>query len=484
VGGNAEPVVVTGPVLAAELAPVDVWLAVAIVVLMLVAVLTAVAETAIMRITRAKAAGLVESKRRGARALADLVAAPDRWINAFLLVVLVSQIVQATLTGVLANRLFGGLGVAVGTFFNVVVMFVLAEAAPKTWAIQNTERAALASAGPVKLLVDFWPLRVIARGLIGLTNVILPGKGLKEGPFVSEEELLAVAAEAAEAETIEPEERRLIESIIEFGDTVVREVMVPRPDMVTVSHEFRVADVMEVVLLNGFSRVPVLGEGIDDIIGLVFAKDLMRAERDGREDEPVANLVRSARAVPETKPVSELLREMQAEQFHMALVIDEYGGTAGLVTLEDLIEELVGEIVDEFDTEDARVEPVAGGGVRVSGSLSIDDANDLLDFELPEGEFDTVSGLVLAQLGRLATVGDVAEVEGCRLVVERVQGRRIMRVRIEPAPVSTGGGAPDGAETRAERRDRNERERNERERNERERNEREREPESVNRGEG
>ena len=475
------------PVLAVELAPVDVWLAIAIVALMLVAVLTAVAETAIMRTTRAKASGLVESKRRGARALSELVAAPDRWINAFLLVVLVSQIVQATLTGVLANRLFGGLGVAVGTFFNVVVMFVLAEAAPKTWAIQNTERAALASAGPVKLLVDFWPLRVIARALIGLTNVILPGKGLKEGPFVSEEELLAVAAEAAEASTIEHEERRLIESIIEFGDTVVREVMVPRPDMVTVSHDFRVADVMEVVLLNGFSRVPVLGEGIDDIIGLVFAKDLMRAERDGREDEPVANLVRPARAVPETKPVSELLREMQAEQFHMALVIDEYGGTAGLVTLEDLIEELVGEIVDEFDTEDARVEPVPGGGVRVSGSLSIDDANDLLDYELPEGEFDTVSGLVLAQLGRLATVGDVAEVEGSRLVIERVQGRRIMRVRIETVPVDPAVAAGDGSETRAERRERGDRERAGRERADRERGDRERaerEPEAARRVDG
>ncbi len=429
--------------LAAELTVVDIWMAVAIVLLVVFACMTAVAETAIMRVSRSKAAGLADNGRRGADALTDLVESPDRWINAFLLVVLVTQLVQSTLTGVLANRLFGGLGVAIGTVFNVGVMFVVAEAAPKTWAIQNTERAALASAGPVRLLVRFWPLRMIARALIGITNVILPGKGLKEGPFVSEEELLAVAAEAAEASTIEPEERRLIESIIEFGDTVVREVMVPRPDMITVSHEFRVADVMEVVLLNGFSRVPVLGQGIDDVVGLVFAKDLMRAERDGREDEPVSNLVRNARAVPETKPVAELLREMQTEHFHMALVIDEYGGTAGLVTLEDLIEELVGEIVDEFDTEDARIEPVPGGGVRVSGSLSIDDANDVLDFDLPEGEFDTVSGLVLAELGRLAVVGDVAELEGIRLTVERVQGRRIMRVRIEQVALAEGTGDPE-----------------------------------------
>lgn len=422
--------------LAAEPTSADIAMIVAIVVLVMISILTAAAETALVRISRAKANALAEDGRPGGKALAYLVAQPERWLNALLLVVLICQIVQASLTGVVAGNLFGGLGVIIATGLNVSVMYVLAETAPKTWAIQHTERAALLAARPVKALADFAPLRGLAKFFIVITNVILPGKGLKEGPYVTEEELLAVAAEAHESEAIDKDERRLIESIIEFGDTVVREVMVPRPDMVTVSHEFRVADVMEVVLLNGYSRLPVLGEGIDDIIGLVFAKDLMRAERDGREDEPVSALVRSARAVPETKPVAELLREMQADQFHMAVVIDEYGGTAGLVTLEDLIEELVGEIVDEFDTEDARIEPVAGGGVRVSGSLSIDDANDLLDIHLPEGEFDTVSGLVLSQLGRLAVSGDVAECDGARLTVERVQGRRIMRVLVERLEVA------------------------------------------------
>ncbi|CAN5733661.1 hemolysin family protein [soil metagenome] len=422
-------------VLASEPTSADVYMIVAIVVLVMISILTAAAETALVRISRAKANALAEEGRPGGAALAYLVAQPERWLNALLLVVLICQIVQASLTGVVAGNLFGGVGVIVATGLNVSVMYVLAETAPKTWAIQHTERAALMAARPVKALADFAPLRGLAKFFIVITNVILPGKGLKEGPYVSEEELLAVAAEAHESDAIDKDERRLIESIIEFGDTVVREVMVPRPDMVTVSHEFRVADVMEVVLLNGYSRLPVLGEGIDDVIGLVFAKDLMRAERDGREDEPVAGLARSARAVPETKPVAELLREMQANQFHMAVVIDEYGGTAGLVTLEDLIEELVGEIVDEFDIEDARIEPVAGGGVRVSGSLTIDDANDLLEVQLPEGDFDTVSGLVLAELGHIAVVGDVAECDGVRLTVERVQGRRIMRVKIEKIEV-------------------------------------------------
>jgi putative hemolysin len=439
---------VNATVLAAELSTADIWLAVAIVVLTLLSVFTAMAETALLRVSKAKAKALADEGKPGAAALKELVDSPERWLNALLLVVLVSQIVQASLTGVLAGNLFGARGVIIGIVLNVSVMYVLAETAPKTWAIQHTESTALAVARPVKLLANFAPLRLLAQAYIVITNVILPGKGLKEGPYVSEEELLAVTAEAALAQTIEADEARLIESIIEFGDTVAREVMVPRPDMVTVNHDFRVADVMEVVLLNGYSRIPVLGEGIDDIIGLVFAKDLMRAERDGREGEPVSELVRPARAVPETKPVSELLREMQAEQFHMAMVIDEYGGTAGLVTLEDLIEELVGDIVDEFDVEDARVEPTPDGGARVSGSLTIGDANDLLGLELPEGEWDTISGLVLDKLGRLAVVGDVAECAGARLTVDRVQGRRIMRVRIDP--VEAESASPERADVGAD----------------------------------
>jgi len=211
----------------------------------------------------------------------------------------------------------------------------------------------------------------------------------------------------------------------------VREVMVPRPDMVTVPHDFRVADVMEVVLLNGLSRIPVLGEGIDDVVGVVYAKDLMRAERDGRESDQVGSLARPARFVPETKRVAELLPEMQSEKFHLALVVDEYGGTAGLVTLEDLIEELVGEIVDEYDVEGPASEALPDGAVRISAGLSIDDANDLLEHgDLPEGEWDTVGGLVVSELGRLANVGDTIDVPGYRLQVDDVKGRRVTLVRV------------------------------------------------------
>jgi CBS domain containing-hemolysin-like protein len=402
-----------------------------IVVMLLVSVFLALAETALTRMTRSKASALADDGRRGSKRLLELVNHPERFLNVVLLVVLVCQLVQATLLGILADQLFGVWGVAVATFINVVVVFVLAEAAPKTWAIQHPEKAALMAAPSVSAMARFWPLALLSRGLIGLTNVILPGKGLKEGPFVSEEELLAMVDAAVEEDVIEREERELISQIIEFGDTIVREVMVPRPDMVTVDADFRVADVMEVVLLNGRSRIPVCGDGIDDIVGVVYAKDLMRAERDGRDTEAVSGFVRPAEYVPETKRVAALLPEMQARKFHMAIVVDEYGGTAGLVTMEDLIEELVGEIVDEFDREEPMVEPLADGAVIVQAQMAIDEVNELLGIELPEGDWDTLGGLVFHLAGHVPAAGEVVDCDGQRLKVEQVKGRRIAKIRID-----------------------------------------------------
>ncbi|MGH9281661.1 MAG: hemolysin family protein, partial [Acidimicrobiales bacterium] len=360
----------------------------AVFALILLAGFFAMAETSLTRISRVKAITLEEEGRRGAARLARLVDHPERFLNPVLLLVLVCHIVAATLVGALAEQLFGALGVAVAIFFEVVVIFVFAEAAPKTWAVQHTERAALLAAPLVAAISNFPPVRLLARALIGLSNLIIPGKGLKQGPFVSEEELLATVDVATEDEVIEHDERKLIHSIIEFGDTVVREVMVPRPDMAAVEGKDRVSDVIEVANAAGYSRLPAYDQGIDDVIGIVFLKDLIRAEREGRGGEEVRNLVREAHFVPETKRVTELLREMQKDKSHIAIVVDEYGGTAGLVTLEDLIEELVGEIVDEFDVEEPPVEELGNGEVRVNARMPVDEVNELLDADLPTGDWD------------------------------------------------------------------------------------------------
>ena len=399
----------------------------------------AMAETSLTRISRIKAITLEEEGRRGARKLARLVEHPEHFLNPVLLLVLMCHVVASILVGLVFDR-FGALVVTAATVAEIAVIFVLAEAAPKTWAVQHSERAALLAAPAVSAISNLLPIRLLARALIGLSNWILPGKGLKQGPFVSEEELLATVDVATEDEVIEHDERRLIHSIIEFGDTVVREVMVPRPDMVAVEGRDKVSDVIEVAIAAGFSRIPVYDQGIDDIVGIIFIKDLMRAEREGKAAEEVRNLVREAHFVPETKRVTELLREMQRDKFHIAVVVDEYGGTAGLVTLEDLIEELVGEIVDEFDVEEPGVEELGNGEVRVNARMPIDEVNDLLKADLPTGDWDSVGGLVFNLLGHVPTEGEAVEVDGHRLVAEKVQGRRIGRVRItkwdSPAPAA------------------------------------------------
>ena len=403
---------------------------VAVFVLIGAAAILAMSETALTRTNRIKALTLSEEQRRGSQALVRLVEHPERFLNPVLLLVLLCHLVAATLIGVIAERLFGPVGVAVATAFEVVVVFVLAESLPKTYAVQHPDRAALLTAPIVSAIVSFPPVRLLARALIGLTNWIVPGKGLKEGPYVSEQELLALADVAVEEDVIEREERQLIHSIIEFGDTVVREVMIPRPDMVAIEARATVNDAMEVVMAAGFSRIPVYEQGIDDILGLLYTKDLMRAIRDVRGDVQVRELVRDANFVPETKRVAELLPEMQKQKSHMAIVVDEHGGTAGLVTLEDLIEELVGEIVDEYDVEEPPIEPLPGGDVRVNARMPIDELNDLLEAEFPEGDYDTVGGLVYYLLGHVPSEGETVDYDGRRLRAERVQGRRIGRVRI------------------------------------------------------
>ena len=410
-----------------------------VVVLVAASAGLALAETGLTRTSRVKAHALQEDGRRGSRQLSHLVERPETFLNPVLLLVLVCQLVAATLVGIVADHWLGALGVVAAAVFEVIVIFVFAEAIPKNWAVHNPERAALAAAPVVSAIVRFPLVRVLSRGLIGLANLLLrPGR---RSTAVSESDLLAMADVAMADKTIETEERALIHSIIEFGDTIVREVMRPRPDMITVEADRSVSDALEAAMSAGFSRLPVHEGNIDDIIGIAYAKDLIRAERGGHGTEPVRGYIRPAHFVPETKRVSQLMREMQERTYHQAIVVDEYGGTAGLVTLEDLIEELVGEIVDEYDVEEPPVEELGEGEVSVSGRLAVDELNELLRADLPEGDWDTVGGLLFNVLGRVPLEGESADVDGVHLVAERVQGSRIGRIRVsrltpddEPAP--------------------------------------------------
>lgn len=413
----------------------DWWMLLGILMLLGCLIVLSIAEMGLSRVSKPKAQALSDSGARGGVALLSLVTHPERWVNPLLLSVNVCQTVQATLTGVVAGRLFGPAGVAVGVVLNVVVFFVFAEAVPKTYAILHSDRAALSTSRLTALLVGFYPLRKMSQGLIGLTNIVVKGKGLEQGPFIGEQEFLGMVEAAVEDEVIEHEERALIESIIEFGDTIVREIMRPRPDIVSVNAGETLDMALDEAFEHGVSRLPVMRndeEDNEDVLGIVYAKDIMKAIRSGLGAEPVDSLVRNAVVIPENKPVAKLMREMQRDHFHMAIVADEYGSITGLVTLEDCLEELVGEIVDEHDDEDPEVQNLPNGESLVDAGMSIEDFNDHFHVDLPDKEFDTVGGYLFGVLEHVPVVGETLEIEGWRFVVEALEGRRITEVRLMP----------------------------------------------------
>jgi magnesium and cobalt exporter, CNNM family len=394
----------------------------------------AMAETSLVRMNRSRARALRDQGRRGARPLVRLTDAPETFLNPLLLLVLMCQLVSATLVGVLAGHLFGAAGVFVATALEVIVIFVVFEAIPKNFAVQHLDATALTTAPIVGAMLRFWPIRWLSTLLLAVAQSVINLFGSSnDSSRVTDSEILAMADVAHEEEVIASEEREFIHSVIEFGDTVVREVMVPRIDMVDVPDATSVREALDLAIASGRSRLPVLGEGVDDVVGLVNLRHLAALVTQGRGEEMVREHMGPARFVPETKKVAALLTEIRRAKSHLFVVVDEYGGTAGLVTLEDVLEELVGEITDESDPAESISddERSIDAGIVLSGRLNIDDANDEYELSLPRDGWDTVGGLVLDLAGGVPEVGDAYETEDYRLTVVRVDGRRIEEVLVE-----------------------------------------------------
>ena len=409
-----------------------VWLWVLVGFLVVLGSILAIAEASLTRMTRVRALALVEEGRRNAAVLERIESDPPRFLNAIYLTVMLCQNGSAIIVAIIAERTYGGVGITIVSVVFTLLYFVLVEAMSKTFGVLHSDRAALSVAPLVWALGRILALPTAA--LIGLANWLLPGKGLKQGPFVSEADLRSMAEVGHEEGSIEAGEKELIHSIFEFGDTIVREVMVPRPDVTAIEGDKTLRDVQALVLQHGYSRIPVFNDDLDEIVGIVYAKDVLKALHQGKHDMPLSDIVRKAHFVPESKKVADLLREMQQEKFHIALVTDEYGSVVGLVTLEDLLEELVGEIADEYDTEEPEVEVVSEDVFRVDGKLAIDELNEILDAELPDEEWDTIGGLVLGLLGEIPDEGQDVTFQNLRFTAERVNGRRISKVLITRQP--------------------------------------------------
>jgi CBS domain containing-hemolysin-like protein len=381
-------------------------------------------EAALARVSRVRVEELVKAGRPGALRLQRVLADPPRSLNLLLLLRLAFELAAAGVVVAYAlDRLGGGTAVVLAVAVMTVVSYIFIGVAPRTIGRQQAERVALAGSGLALVLTRlFGP---VPRLLILLGNALTPGKGFREGPFASEAELRDLVEIAQGQGVVERSERDMINSVFELGDTIVREVMVPRTELVSIERGKTVRQAVNLALRSGFSRIPVVGESADDVLGVVYLKDLVRAERqEGGAALKVEEVMRPPVFVPESKPVDELLREMQAELGHIAIAVDEYGGTAGLVTMEDVLEEIVGEITDEYDRETPPVEEVDEHTHRVTARLAVDDLEQLYGVELPHEDVETVGGLLASALGRVPIPGATARLGGLVLVAESAKGRR------------------------------------------------------------
>jgi CBS domain containing-hemolysin-like protein len=306
-----------------------------------------------------------------------------------------------------------------------IISYIFWGVAPRTLGRQHADRVACASAGPLFAITKV--LGPFPRLLIVIGNALTPGKGFSDGPFATEAELRELVDLAEASEVIESGERRMIHSVFDLGDTIVREVMVPRTDMVFIEEYKTLRQAVSLALRSGFSRIPVVRDGLDDVVGVLYLKDVIKRvydSPDSQRSERVGSMMRTPVWCPDSKPIDELLREMQLKRMHVVIVVDEFGGTAGMATIEDILEEIVGEITDEYDEETSDITELAEGRYRVSSRLPVDDLGDLFGLKLDDEDVETVGGLMAKQLNKVPIAGSVVKYSGLELVAERSTGRR------------------------------------------------------------
>ena len=409
------------------------WLQlIVLIVSLFLCAMASAAETALTSISRIKLKNLIEEGDKKALEIEGLIAKPNVFLSTILVVNSVAVIVASSIATVLALRFIPNYGELIETIFTSLVVLIFCEITPKTAAVQNPIRWARVLVTPVR--VAAWLLHPLIVMLSAITNTfvrLMGGQMKHPGPFVTEEELRLLVNVGEEEGVLEEEETDMIHSIFEFADTTVREVMIPRIDMITLESDATVDEAVDLALEGGFSRIPVYEETIDRIIGVLFTKDMLKQLREGHNSLPIRELVRPAYFVPESKKLDDLLHEIRQKRTHMAIVVDEYGSVVGLVTIEDLVEEIVGDIQDEYDREENLYEQVSQFEYIFDAKINLDEFNELMDTDLESEDYETLGGFLLGQLDKIPIPGDTITVKNLTFTVLTTRGLRITKVRVE-----------------------------------------------------
>jgi len=411
-------------------------------VLVLLSALFSLSETAITAVSRLKIRHMVEKKVRGSKALQRLREYPSRLLGAVLIgnnIVNIGASALATsmiidyLTKIGLEKVSYSVGIATGIMTFVILVF--AEIIPKTIAIRNSDRMALIFAPFIDFLATVLQPIIQVLSWISAPFIMVFGARIpQQGPFLSREEVRLLLAVSEKEGQIEEEERDMISSIFEFGSTIAREVVTPKPDMVCIEVNEGIKNAVRTMIESGHSRIPVYEGTMDNILGVIYAKELLKAVDAGIGNLTIRDFLRPVLTIPESKKVDDLLHQMQAARMHIAITVDEYGTTTGLITLEDLMEEIIGEFHDEFEKEEKAFVQTDRNVWVVDARQRIADVNKELEINIPEGEYDTLSGFVFSLLGKLPIVGDEVKYDDIAISVERIHKRRILKVKIVKTP--------------------------------------------------
>ncbi len=415
---------------------VDVWIlaeSLALILLLGGSAFFSSSETALFRLSKHRVHQLVERGEKNADSVKELKDNPNKMLITILIGNNLVNIAASSIATKLAIDLFGNAGVGIATGVMTFLILLFGEITPKSYAVENTEKYSLKVAKTIKLISKIlYPVIKILNFLSKILYKLAGAELAQSKPYITEEEIKSMVKIGEKEGVVEKDEKEMIQSIFKFSDTIVREEMIPRVDMVSLPIDSNVEEALKIAEESGYSRIPVYEDKIDNIKGILYTKDLLMALRQNKEESiNLKELIRSPIFVPETKKIDELLKVLQRERTHMAIVIDEFGGVEGIITLEDVLEEIVGEIFDEYDEGVEPIEKIKDEEYLIDAKMNVDDVNEDLDIKIPEREYETISGFILSQLGRTAEEGDEIEYENLKITIESVKENQILKVRIK-----------------------------------------------------
>lgn len=397
-------------------------------------------EIALFRLSRTRRRHLMEEGVKGAATVDSLMKRPNRTLITILIGNNLVNIAAASLATLLAIRVFGPAGVGIATIGMTIFVLIIGEITPKAYGARHSQQVSIRVAPPLRLLqLVFLPVVIVLEKITDSMFRLFGAKRTEERTFMSSDEIRTLIDMGTEEGVLEEDEQEMIHGVISFGELIAKEVMVPRTDLVCLHADASLDDAVKVANKSGFSRLPIYEGNKDNMIGVLYAKDLLRVLAEHENGATVRSLMRPAVFIPETNTLDDVLTELQDKQVHLAIVVDEYGGTSGIVTMEDLLEEIVGEIFDEYDRSREAIRTINEDTAVIDARVHVDDVNEALDTEIPEDEaFETIGGFVYHSLGRLAEEGEVFESHGVKVRVEKVSNRRILRVRMQRLPLPNG----------------------------------------------